>query len=136
MGVGEAGTGVGRRIRAWAGATVTTIPDIPVADGRVFVAAKATDNGDGTWRYEYAIYNHDLDRGVGFFSVPLDRATTVSDTGFAAVESHDEPFSNDPWPVTVEPDRVTWPTESFGQAPDATPIRWGCGCRCGCRRSS
>ena len=125
FGLGGSGTVIGPAIMAWPGATVTTIPDILVDDGRVFVAAKATDNGDGTWRYEYAIYNHDLDRGVGFFSVPLDRATTVSDTGFAAVESHDEPFSNDPWPVTVEPDRVTWATESFGQDLDANPIRWG-----------
>ena len=124
--LGGSGTVTGPAIMAWPGATVSIIPDDPVDDGRVFVAAKAIDNGDGTWRYEYAIYNHDLDRAVGSFSVPLGRATTVSHTGFNAVESHDEPFSNDRWSATVDVDQVTWATVPFGQIPpNANPIRWG-----------
>ena len=124
--LGGSGTVIGPAIMAWPGATISIIPDDPVDDGRVYVAAKAIDNGDGTWRYEYAIYNHDLDRAVGSFSVPLGRATTVSNTGFNAVESHDEPFSNDPWGATVDVDKVTWATEPFGQLPpNANPIRWG-----------
>ncbi len=123
--LGGSGTVIGPAITAWPGATISIIPDDPVDDGRVFVAAKAIDRGDGTWRYEYAIYNHDLDRAVGSFSVPLGRATTVSDTGFIAVKSHDEPFSNDAWPATVDLDQVTWATEPFDQNPNANPIRWG-----------
>ncbi len=123
--LGGSATVTGPAIMAWPGATVSIIPEDPADDGRVFVAAKAIDNRDGTWRYEYAVYNLDLDRAVRSFSVPLDAATTVSNTGFAAVESHDEPFSNDPWPATIDPDQVTWATEPFDQNPDANPIRWG-----------
>ncbi len=123
--LGGSATVTGPAIMAWPGATVSIIPEDPADDGRVFVAAKAIDNRDGTWRYEYAVYNLDLDRAVRSFSIPLDPATTVNNTGFAAVESHDEPFSNDPWPATIDPDQVTWATEPFDQNPDANPIRWG-----------
>ncbi len=89
------------------------------------MAAKAIDNRDGTWRYEYAVYNHDLDRAVGSFSVPLGPGTIVSNTGFVAVESHDEPFSNDAWLTMIDPDQVAWATEPFTHNPNANPIRWG-----------
>ncbi len=123
--LGGSGTVIGPAVMAWPGATISTIPQDPVDDGRVFVAASAADNGDGTWRYEYAIYNHDLDRAVGSFSVPLGPATTVSNAGFSAVESHDEPFSNDPWPAAVGRGQVTWATERFDVKPASNPIRWG-----------
>ena len=123
--LGGSGTVIGPAVSGWPGATISIMPQDPVDDGRVVVAGKAIDNGDGTWRYEYAIYNHDLDRGVGSLSVPLGPDTIVSNTGFVAVESHDEPFSNDPWLTMVDPDQVMWATEPFTHNPNANPIRWG-----------
>ena len=115
---------IGFAIDAWTGARQTILAqEIPVRvgqspDGRCILAAKAIDLGNGTWRYEYALYNMDMARRVGSFSIPIRAGTTVTDIGFHGAEHHDEPFSNDPWTPTVESNAVVWST------PD-NPVRWG-----------
>ncbi len=114
----------GFAIDAWAGATKTTIAqDVPVIefvspDGRCVLAAKATDRGGGVWRYEYALLNIDMHRKVNSFSIPVRPWHAVSNIGFHAVESHDEPFSNDPWPISDLDDMIVWSTAN-------NPVRWG-----------
>ena len=56
-------------IQAWPGATIQTIEPAPGVDGRAFIAYKVTGPFGGIWRYEYAIYNQNLDRGIQSFSV-------------------------------------------------------------------
>ncbi|MFQ5414858.1 MAG: hypothetical protein ACE5E6_10415 [Phycisphaerae bacterium] len=115
---------VGFPIDAWTGATKTVLAqEVPVVefaspDGRCILAAEATDLGGGTWHYEYALLNVDMDRKVASFSIPIDVDTVVTNTGFHAVASHDEPYSNAPWSVTVGNGAVTWSTT-------ANPLRWG-----------
>lgn len=109
---------LGPALDAWEGATQTVIPQEPVGDGRCLLAAATRSNGDGTWRYEYALYNHDLDREVGSFTVSIAPSTTVSNVGFHAVPSYGEGHSNDPWEWERDGDSVTWST------PD-NPVRWG-----------
>ena len=46
-------------------------------DGRVWVGYKISDNGDGTWHYEYAVQNLNSDRSVGSFTLSM---TNPSDT--------------------------------------------------------
>ena len=41
------------------------------ASGRLKVAVRATDLGEGQWRYDYAVMNLDFDPRVAAFSVPL-----------------------------------------------------------------
>ncbi|MCH8152917.1 MAG: hypothetical protein IH830_11165 [Planctomycetes bacterium] len=123
--IGAAGTQIGPALEAWPGATRTVIPEDPVDDGRAILAVKVADNGDGTWHYEYALYNHDLDRAIGSLSIPVGRRTTVRNVGFSAVRSHDELFSNEPWQQTMSGGRLTWATEPFKVNPNANPIRWG-----------
>ncbi len=124
----------GFAIEAWAGATQTLLAqEIPVIefespDGRCILAAMATDLGGGTWHYEYALLNVDMDRQVGSFSVPIGPDTTITNVGFHAVEHHDEPFNttdpdavaidNAPWDWEVTDSVVTWSTTS-------NPLRWG-----------
>jgi hypothetical protein len=115
----------GPAIDAWTGATKTTIPSMTVNDGRSILAVQTTDNGDGTWHYEYAVYNMDMDRQVAAFSLPVSPGTTVSSPGFHAVASHGEGYSNDPWQFTRETDRITWATVPFDVNPRSNPIRWG-----------
>ncbi len=61
------------------------------------MAAKATDNGNGTWHYEYAVHNLNADRCGGSFSIPVARNVTVSNIGFHGVFCHSgEPYPNLP----------------------------------------
>ena len=124
--IGGPDTQIGPALDAWAGAMQTVIPDAPERDGRVILAVKVSPGEGGTTHYEYALHNHDLDRAIGSFSVPMGSCTTVSNVGFAAVPSHDEPFSNSPWQATRTADALIWETVPFdGDALDSNPLRWG-----------
>ncbi len=125
---------IGFAVDAWAGATQTIVAqEVPVdentsPDGRCVLAAKATDNGDGTWHYEYHLYNVDMDRQVDSFEVPLAPGTIVTNVGFHAVEHHDEPvgyiggpaINNAAWASNLTSTSVSWSTST-------NPIRWGTG---------
>jgi hypothetical protein len=115
---------IGTVLDAWDGAQQTVIPDSPSDDGRAVVAAKVTDNLDGTWHYEFAVYNLDMDRGVAAFSVPVPASTTVTNAGIHAVRSHDEAFSNADWTFARETESVRWSTVAFGGGL-SNPLRWG-----------
>ena len=115
----------GPALDAWEGATRTVIPEDPELDGRVIVAMTATPTGDGLWHYEYGIYNLDLSRGVGSFTVPVSPRTRVDAVGFHAVESHGEGYGNEPWMASRDDDGLTWSTQPFGFNELANPLRWG-----------
>ena len=103
--------------------------DVP-ADGRFWVASKATDLGGGVWRYEYAVENLNSHRAAMRFSVPLPLGAQVTNIGFHDVDYHSgEPFDGTDWSAAVDtsgvPHRVTWSTQSFADTPDANALRWG-----------
>ena len=114
----------GFAIYAWEGATTTLLAQqVPIIefyspDGRCVLAAKATYLGNDWWHYEYALLNVDMDRKVGAFSIPVHSNATVTNIGFHAVDSHDEPYSNEPWTGGVVNGAVTWTTTD-------NPLRWG-----------
>ncbi|MGP1310554.1 MAG: hypothetical protein ACTS27_10190 [Phycisphaerales bacterium] len=76
-------------IQAWANIDPDVLLDIvePANDGRFYVASRAYDNGDGTWDYEYAVFNLNNDASGASFSVPTGTAQ-VSGMGFKGVEYH------------------------------------------------
>jgi hypothetical protein len=115
---------LGPVIDAWPGATRTTIRADVLVDGRCILAAKVTPNADGTWHYEYALYNHDLDRGVGSLSIPVGTAA-VTNVGFYAVASHGEAYDNVPWGSARSGRNLAWSTVPFSQDPTPNPLRWG-----------
>ncbi len=118
--IGMSGPGtmpnIGLTSDAWAGARRTVLAqEVPLIefvspDGRCVLSTKATELGGGTWHYEYALYNVDMDRKVGAFSIPVPPGATITNVGFHAVDSHDEPYSNDPWDVEIANGAVTWTT--------------------------
>ncbi len=90
-------------------------------DGRCVLSAKPTDLGGGTWHYEYALLNIDMDRKVESFTVPLAPSAVLTNVGFHAVEHHDEEdvgYSNAPWTWQVADGAITWNTLD-------NPVRWG-----------
>lgn len=124
----------GFAIDAWTGAQQTVLAqEVPVIefespDGRCVLAAKATEVGEGVHHYEYALYNVDMDRQVGTFSIPVPPDASITNIGFHAVQHFDEPYNtadadavpieNAPWVATVAGGAITWSTTT-------NPLRWG-----------
>lgn len=103
--------------------------------GRARIAVRATDLGDGRWRYAYAVMNLDYahvqidpahrrepdlkllaSRGFHRFGVRLPRGVRVADLRFAAPGS--DPGAD--WTARIGADAVTW----SAPAADAT-LDWG-----------
>ena len=124
-------------IQAWAatGATVNQVQPDPGNDGIWLMGYKITNPSAGTWRYEYALFNMNLDRGIQSFSVPLSVGVNISNIGFHAPPQHpgwandgtfnNQGYSSMPWTVTQTSDSITWNSETFAQNPNANAIRWG-----------
>jgi hypothetical protein len=124
-------------IQAWAatGATVNQVQPDPGNDGIWLMGYKITNPSAGTWRYEYALFNMNLDRGIQSFSVPLSLGVNISNIGFHAPPQHpgwandgtfnNQGYSSMPWTVTQTSDSITWNSETFAQNPNANAIRWG-----------
>jgi hypothetical protein len=140
--VGMSGSGTlptsGLALDAWGGQTTMVAQQIPVIheneggagdspDGRAFLSTKNWSNGDGTWHYEYVIYNLDMHRKIDGFSIPVSPGTTVSNIGFHAPRMFDaQPYqsgantslTNAVWTTTQSGGLLTFSTPS-------NPIRWG-----------
>jgi len=115
-------------IEAWAaadGGVEMDLVDVP-NDGRLIVGASCTDNGDGTWHYEYAVYNMNSHRSGQAFVIPLPPRTTVTNTGFHHVTHHSgEPFDDSNWTLALTADAISWSTRTFAQNENANALRWG-----------
>lgn len=122
-------------VAAWTGSTRVEFRPDPGNDGIGFVAYKVTQTSPGTWHYEYAVYNQNLDRAIQSFAIPLSAAATLSNVGFHAPPQHpgwaadgtagNAGFSSTPWTQTQTASSMTWNSETFAQNPNANAIRWG-----------
>ncbi len=113
-------------IRAWQLADPGVVLTDVQADGLFVVGSRATDNGNGTWHYEYAVYNMNSDRAAGQFRVPVGVGTTLTNIGFKDVNSHSgEPYSTVDWTSSTAGGAVTWSTQTFAQNQNANALRWG-----------
>ena len=115
-------------IQAWQDFVPTVqLEDVQVPnDGLFIVGHNVTDNGNGTWHYEYAVYNMNSDRCANAFEVQFPGNVTVTNIGFHDVDHHSgEPYVGTDWAGTYTPGTgVTWQTESFAANQDANAIRW------------
>jgi len=94
--------------------------------GRFIVGARVTNNGNGTWTYEYAVYNHNADRAGGSFSVPIPTGAAITNIGFHDVDSHSgEPYDLTDWTASVGTNAVTCTTQTYAQNVNANALRWG-----------
>ncbi|MEX1025403.1 MAG: hypothetical protein WD226_10030 [Planctomycetota bacterium] len=115
-------------IRAWAVFDPSVqLTDVQVPNEGLFIVGnKATDNGDGTWNYEYAVYNMNSHASGGSFSVPVPPGVTVTNIGFHDVDYHSgEPFSGTDWTGVRGANDVSWATQTFAANSNANAIRWG-----------
>jgi hypothetical protein len=122
-------------INAWNGATLRQIKPAPGTDGIAIVGYKVTNPSAGVWRYEYALYNQNLDRGIQSFTLPRRGGVILSNVGFHAPPQHpgwtfdgtvgNTGYSSAPWAETESGGLVTWSSETFAQNPNANAVRWG-----------
>jgi len=104
--------------------------DVP-NDGRIYVASRVTDNGDGTWRYRYAVQNVNSHRSVRALGIPLPSAVTPTEFVFSDVDYHSgEVFDGTDWTPVVGSTglggpTLTWSTRTFAQDPNANALRFG-----------
>lgn len=106
-------------------------------DGRAMILSKVFDLGNGTWQYEYAVFNVDMHRQIGSFAVPVPPEVTVTNIGWSGVFSHDEPTNlrtdvggkavdNQAWASSRGASDVTWNTDAYMPTGTASnPLRWG-----------
>ena len=101
------------------------IRDYDVAgDGRFTLAFRTWENADGTWHYEYAIFNLNSDRCGGSFSVPIPAGVNVTNIGFKSPMYHSgDPYEAVPWTATLADGTLTWACAPNTQA-NANALRW------------
>ena len=122
-------------VSAWPGASTAEIKPDSAADGIGSVSYKVTNPSPGVWRYEYAVYNQNMDRAIQSFSVPVGSGATLSNLGFHAPPQQpgwtgdgtvgNAGFSNAAWTPVQGGGAVTWSSETFAANPNANAIRWG-----------
>ncbi len=115
-------------IRAWQDADPSVVLSEVHApgEGLFIVGSNAYDNGDGTWDYEYAVFNLNSDVGCGSFDVPVLAGTSITNVGFHDADCHSgEPYSNADWASGIGPAGIDWSTDLFANDPNANAIRWG-----------
>ena len=115
-------------IRAWQDTDPSVVEtDVRVpGEGLFILAAKASDLGNGLWRYEYAMQNLNSDRAAQTFGLPIDPGASVTNIGFHDVAYHSgEPFNSTDWTGVVGNGRVTWSTDPYVLHPNANALRWG-----------
>jgi hypothetical protein len=116
-------------IMAWGdiepGVLYSTI-DAP-GDGRFIIASNASDDdGDGVWRYEYAVYNMNSDEATAGFTVPVPAGVAVSNIAMHDIDHHSgEIYDTADWPGVRTADAVHWEAPAFSPATDRNAIRWG-----------
>ncbi|MEZ6242526.1 MAG: GC-type dockerin domain-anchored protein [Phycisphaerales bacterium] len=122
----QAGTSA---LLAWA----QTDPDVVIEsfdipdDGRIEVAGKATDLGDGHWRYDYYVHNLDSHLSIGGVYVQVG-SSSVSDVSFSAPQYHSgSPVDNQAWSLQPEAGTVWWTVGPYSPDVDqsANAVRWG-----------
>jgi len=100
--------------------------DVP-QEGRYWIATKVTDQGNGTFLYDYAVYNLNSDRSGGSLSVPRAAGVAISGVGFHDVNYHSsEPYANTDWVSSVSASAIQWSSpQTFAQNANTNALRWG-----------
>ncbi len=116
-------------ILAWAAGdpdVVVRTVDIP-GDGRFHVAAKVVNQGDGTWRYHYAIHNLNSHLSAASLSVPVQVAQVYEPDFHAPLYHSGSPVDNQPWAFWVGNGSIAWFTDNHSPGADlsANAVRWG-----------
>jgi len=120
-------------INTWQAAdAAVALANVDVAgDGRFILGSKASDNGDGTWHYEYALLNMNSDRSGQAFSVPVGSGVTITNSGFHDIDYHSGDgvggvnYDGTDWAFSEGAGNAEWATATIAQNANANALRWG-----------
>ncbi len=103
-----------------------SIVDIP-GDGRFIIASNASnDDGDGTWRYDYAVYNMNSAEATAQFTVPASISAAVSSIASRNIAHHSgEIYDTANWSGAHADQAVRWNAQPITPASNANAIHWG-----------
>lgn len=111
-------------LRAWKDALFSEISSKENGVGTtLIVASKATPLSSGAFRYDYALYNMNSDRGIRSFKIL--GAKNISNPTFSAATARGEPWDKSPWVGTQNQDDFAWATQTFAESETANALRWG-----------
>ncbi len=115
-------------LQAWqALVPAVSLVNVDVAtDGRFTVASLITDNGNGTWHYEYAVQNINSHRAARSFSVPVSTGTTITNVGFKDIDYHSgDPFATTNWTNATTGGAITWTGGDYAVSANGNALRFG-----------
>jgi len=100
---------------------------VDMADGRFIVGYNVSLNSNGTYHYEYAIYNMNSDSSGSSFSVPIPAGVTVTNATFKDIAYHsNEVYDGTDWTISNSGGQLTWQcTQTFAQNVNANALRFG-----------
>jgi hypothetical protein len=108
---------------AWVAMTTVDLPG--AITERFDLARRFTDLGGGMWHYEYALHNHNSDRGARTFAVTFPVTTVFTNVGFKDIDHHSgEPYSTSDWTPTLGGASITWSTTDFATDANANALRF------------
>ncbi|MBI2255939.1 MAG: hypothetical protein HYU58_15055 [Proteobacteria bacterium] len=111
-------------LTAWEGALLSERSSKEGSASVTLIAAsKAVALPGGGFRYDYALYNMNSDRGLQSFQI--DGATGIRDASFSAARARGEPWETTPWAGTQNAKNFTWATQTFSANDKANALRWG-----------
>ncbi len=98
--------------------------DIP-NDGRLYIGSSYRDNGNGTWDYNYTIYNLNSHECVRRFEIVIPNGVNTSNYYFRDTEYHSgETVNNTDWTFSTLANGIQWETQPASQNANANAIRW------------
>ncbi|MBC23194.1 MAG: hypothetical protein CMJ32_04675, partial [Phycisphaerae bacterium] len=102
------------------------VRDVDIPDeGRFTVGMTCCDNGDGTWTYNYMIFNVNSHLSCSGLEIPLGSGVTATDMNFSDADYHSgEPYDNEDWDMNVLSNSVFWSSPKESENPNANAIRW------------
>ena len=98
--------------------------EIP-GEGTVWFGSRVFDEGNGTYRYEYAIFNLNVDRSIGSLRLPWDPSNVANVAKHKAPEWHSgEMFTNESWDMSISGGEMVWSADSYTANEMANAVRW------------
>lgn len=93
----------------------------PRTDGDAIVAVKVINLGGGQYSYDYAVYNHTLDRKVRSFKIPIETGLNITNVQFRDIDN----LTTNEWTYNYSnKGYITFQTGTPG-SPNANPLAYG-----------
>ncbi len=110
-------------IMSWQRVDPSVQIEVVEADGYIYVGGSATDQGDGTYLYQYNIFNLDSNNGVDTLTVNAAGAVNASDADYHSPGWHSgSTYNNTPWTNAARGSEMVFSVDDPGV--NDNRVRW------------